>query len=111
MTQRLTAIVLILALSGCSLFMRGVEKDHKPPAPTDCQDFLVIPIVDGVVGASGLAVTLGGPCFGSLGSCALGLTASLGFMAAAALGYIKVKKCEKAKAQAEGGFESGSADF
>lgn len=96
--------VLVFALllsSGCSIFLKGVDRDWEPPEETDCQPFIIVPIIDGVLGAALTGWAIGQPCRqdGSIINCSLGIAGGAAVIGTAVWGYLKVRKCQKARSQ------------
>lgn len=96
MRSRVVVCALLVSLGGCSFFLKGVPKDHKEPAESDCQPFILVPIVDAILGAAMTAWAVGDLCRDSAVNCVLGLGAGGAIIGASVWGYLKVRKCEKA---------------
>lgn len=101
--NKLAVATLALVMAGCSLFLKGVKDDWTPRTDPDCQPYIIVPIVDAVVGAAALTWAVTAACDDDGASCVLGLAPGAVFAGAAVWGYFKVKRCERAQEQFQRG--------
>lgn len=108
MGSRIVALALLIS-SGCSIFLKGVPEDWTPETEPDCQPYIAVPIIDGVLGLGVTAWALGQPCQDGALGCAFALGAGAAIVGAGVYGYFKVRKCERAQAEFRAGPQSPSA--
>jgi hypothetical protein len=94
--RRALAAILLAAFCGCSFFMKGVKDDWKPEADPECQPYIIVPIIDAVVGAAALTWA-GTTACDEVGSCILGVAPGAALATSAVIGYFKVTKCKAAQ--------------
>jgi hypothetical protein len=97
--HRVRPIVLaasIAILSGCSLFMRGVRDDWTPQTDPECQPYVIVPIIDALVGSAVLVWAATSAC-DEAASCLLGLAPGAVLTGSAAVGWFKVRRCDRAQ--------------